>query len=430
MRQPIKLIIKKCKVRKDGTSMIFLQYCYSAQRRVLIATGTSIPECYWNKRTSCISQRLPSEYGNVDAMETALREKLRRAESIIDYAVRKTHTCPMRFLNRNFPLADSLKLEQMDDSNRHQDVFYQLDQYIRDKTGLVQPATLTVIRSMKKHLASFETYLGYSITFDVIDAKFYEQFVRYLTYEIPLLRKCQPTKGLMVNTIGKTIRQLKAFLKDRMTKKIIPLIDLGAFKGMEEEVDGVFLDWNELSKVYHMYLSTQPQLVKYRDIFIVGCLTGFRFSDYSSLQYDEFRNGMLHVIQKKTLAPVVVPLRAEAKAILIDKYGMRIPKISHVKFNKYVKEIVRLAGIREPVKMTHKKGTMLVEEIRPKYAWVSSHTCRRSFCTNEYLAGTPIELIMAVSGHKSAKSFRRYIKADGMKKAAMIKEIWDNGPRL
>lgn len=216
-------------------------------------------------------------------METVLREKLRKAASMVDYAIRKTHTCPMRFLKRNFGLADNWKLEQMVDANRHQDVFYQLDQYIRDKTGVVQPAILTVIRSMKKHVASCEAHLGYTITFDKIDAKFYEQFVRYLTYEIPLLRKCRITKGLMVNTIGKTIRQLKAFLKDRMSKKIIPLIDLDVFKGMEEEVDGVFLDWNELSKVYHMDLAMQPQLVKYRDIFVVGCLTGFRFSDYSNL---------------------------------------------------------------------------------------------------------------------------------------------------
>jgi hypothetical protein len=430
MRQPIKLILKKGKVRKDGTSTIFLQYCFSAQRRVLISTDIAIPASYWNRRTASISQQLPAEYGNVDALEIVLREKLRKAESMVDYAIRKTHSCPMRFLKRNFGLADSWILEQMDDSNKHQDVFYQLDQYIRDKTGLVQPATLTVIRSMKRHLTSFEAHLGCTITFDKIDAKFYEQFVRYLTYDIPLLRKCRITKGLMVNTIGKTIRQLKAFLKDRMSKKIIPFMDLAVFKGMEEEVDGVFLDWSEVAKVYHMGLAMQPKLEKYRDIFVVGCLTGFRFSDYSNLQFDEYRNGMLHVVQKKTLTPVVVPLRAEAKAILVDKYGMRMPKISHVKFNKYVKEIVRLAGIKEPVKMTHKKGTALVEETRPKYAWVSSHTCRRTFCTNEYLAGTPVELIMAVSGHKSEKSFRRYIKADGMKKAFMIKEIWDNGPRL
>jgi integrase len=160
------------------------------------------------------------------------------------------------------------------------------------------------------------------------------------------------------------------------------------------------------------------------------CLTGFRFSDYSTLGFDEYRNGMLYVVQKKTLTPVVAPLRAEAKAILIDKYGMRMPKISHIKFNKYVKEIVRLAGITAPVKITHKKGIWLVEETKPKYAWMSSHTCRRSFCTNEYLAGTPVDLIMAVSGHKSEKCFRRYIKADGIKKALMIKEIWDNRPKL
>lgn len=73
-------------------------------------------------------------------------------------------------------------------------------------------------------------------------------------------------------------------------------MDLDAFKGMEGEVDGVFLDWNELSKVYRMDLTMQPQLVKDRDIFVVGCLTGFRCSDYSNLQFEEFRNGMLHVI--------------------------------------------------------------------------------------------------------------------------------------
>jgi integrase len=71
-----------------------------------------------------------------------------------------------------------------------------------------------------------------------------------------------------------------------------------------------------------------------------------------------------------------------------------------------------------------------VEEIRPKYAWVSSHTCRRSFCTDEYLAGIPSDLIMAINGHKSEKAFRKYIKADNMKRVFMIKEIWDKRPGL
>jgi hypothetical protein len=67
----------------------------------------------------------------------------------------------------------------------------------------------------------------------------------------------------------------------------------------------------------------------------------------------------------------------------------------------------------------------LVEEVKPKYAWVSSHTARRSFCTNECLAGTANDLIMAISGHRSEKAFRKYIKVDNLKKACMIKKLWD-----
>lgn len=109
---------------------------------------------------------------------------------------------------------------------------------------------------------------------------------------------------------------------------------------------------------------------------------------------------------------------------------MRMPRVSMVNFNLYIKEVVRLASIDEPIKITHKRGNKLIEETRPKYAWVSSHTARRSFCTNEYLAGTPSELIMAISGHKSEKAFRKYIKADHIKKAQMIKKLWEGQPGL
>jgi len=78
---------------------------------------------------------------------------------------------------------------------------------------------------MKKYLEGFERYLGYAITFDNIDTIFYERLVKYLTYEIPIERRKKVTKRLMVNTIGKTIKQFKSFLKDRMAKKITPLID-------------------------------------------------------------------------------------------------------------------------------------------------------------------------------------------------------------
>ena len=103
---------------------------------------------------------------------------------------------------------------------------------------------------------------------------------------------------------------------------------------------------------------------------------------------------------------------------------------SNPNFNYYIKEVAQLAGIDGMIKITHKRGNQIIEDIRPKYSLVMSHTCRRSFCTNEFLEGTPTNLILAISGHKTEKAFRRYIKADQVKKAQMIKRILDKRPGL
>lgn len=283
---------------------------------------------------------------------------------------------------------------------------------------------------MKNHLLSFQEYRKKPITFESFDVAFYEQFVDYLVYEIPHSRRTDVIKGLKMNSVGKTVKHLKSFLKDRMKKKVIPFIDLSDYKVLEEDVDAVYLSWEEISSIYHLDLSKHQHLEKYRDLLVLGCLTGFRFSDYSTIKPDEIRSGMLYVTQTKTLTTVVVPLRKDAKTILIDKYKMQMPQVSNANFNEYIKEVCKLAGITDQVKITHKRGNKITEEVRPKHAWITSHTCRRSFCTNEYLAGTPTDLIMTISGHKTEKAFRRYIKADKVQKAYMIKQLWDSRPGL
>src|SRR5450432_1241692 len=430
MGQPIKLIIKKGAVRKDGTSLIFLQYCHSAEQRILLSTDVPIPSNYWNKKTGRISDSLPPKYGNVNELQLSLTEKLRKAEDMVEHAFKKHNICPMQFLKNNFHLHQSWKLEQMSDSKKNLDVYDNIEDYITSKQSTVKHCTINVINAMKAHLKSFESHRKELITFDSFDAHFYEAFVKYLTYDIPQLRRKDVIKGLKVNSVGKTIKHLKSFLKDRMRKKIIPYMDLGAYKVMEEEVDAVYLSWQELSLIYHLDLSANTNLEKYRDLFVLGCLTGFRFSDYSDIKPEEVRGGMLYVNQRKTLSTVVVPLRTDAKKILIDKYNMQMPQVSNPNFNYYIKEVVRLAGIDERIKINHKRGNKIIAETRPKYAWLMSHTCRRSFCTNEFLDGTPTNLIMAISGHKTERAFRRYIKADQVQKAQMIKKLWDSRPGL
>ena len=429
MRQPIKLVIKKSRIRQDGLCLIYLQYCHNSKRRALVGTDIAIPPIYWNRRTGRISENLPSHHGSVEELETRLSEKLRKAEDMVNHAIKNKKGCPMQFLKINFPLSDQWKVEQMVTKKRDLDVFNNIDAYIDERKTEVKQCTINVITAMKHHLKIFENYRGVPITFESFDFDFYVEFMKYMTYEIPQLRKKVLIKGLRINTMGKSIKWLKAFLKNRMAKKMIPYIDLSSYKVVEEDVDALYLSWKEISKMYRLDLSGQPMLEIVRDEFVLGCLTGFRFSDYTTVKPDEIRDGMLFITQTKTDDRIVVPLRADTKAIL-EKYNMEMPQISNPDFNFNIKEVARLAGLTDAVKFSFKRGNKIVEETRPKYAWVMSHTCRRSFCTNEFLDGTPVTLIMAISGHKTEKAFRKYIKADNLQKAQMIKRIWEGRPTL
>jgi len=84
-------------------------------------------------------------------------------------------------------------------------VFYQIERYIDDKKMMVQPATITVIKTMKKHLLAFQNYIGYKFTFESFNALLYEQLVHYLTFEIPIMRRARVIKGLRLNTVGKQL---------------------------------------------------------------------------------------------------------------------------------------------------------------------------------------------------------------------------------
>ena len=165
---------------------------------------------------------------------------------MVEHAFKKGNTCPMQFLKENFRLHQSWKLDQMSNSKKNLDVYYNIEDYTKSKQTTVKHCTINVINAMKAHLKSFEIYREEPITFDSFDVNFYEDFVKYLTYDIPQLRRKESIKGLKVNSVGKTIKHLKSFLKDRMRKKIIPFMDLGAYKVMEEEVDAVYLSWREL----------------------------------------------------------------------------------------------------------------------------------------------------------------------------------------
>jgi integrase len=84
--------------------------------------------------------------------------------------------------------------------------------------------------------------------------------------------------------------------------------------------------------------------------------------------------------------------------------------------NSYFKELGEMANINEMVSL-YKGGKQIVEK---KYNMISTHTARRSFATNAYLARVPSIAIMKITGHKSEKNFLKYIKVDSLQSALNI----------
>ena len=428
MLLPIKPICDRNKVRKDGTSLIFIQFCYSSENKTLLNTGIAIPPNCWHKKLNRIVEDLPIQYGKAGDLNKELQRQVRTAEDIISFALESKVTDPVAFTRKTYKpdfdlsLLEKGKIEEPD-KKASLDFRQQFLLYIESKRKKVAKATINVFNETLRYLEAFEKHKKKKIKFDSFNYDFYDELVDFLTYDY-ISYRYKNLQGLKVNTIGKTIKHLRLFLNDRMRRKIIPFIDISMFKTMEEQADAIYLTMLEIDKIFEIDLSGNTVLEQHRNLFVLGCYTGLRFSDFSIIRNEDIRNNMLHKKQEKSDHWVIIPLRGYAKYILKEKFKDGIPKISNTEFNDSLKQIGKLAGLDEPIKFSHKKGNRKILVCKPKYEWITSHTCRRSFCTNEFLAGTPVELIMKISGHKSLKDFYKYIKVTPEQAAEKIKEIW------
>lgn len=397
-------------------------------------TEVAIPIEHWNQKQCRVADTLPVEFGDHERINDELRRQFRIVEDLATYANKSKLPDRGAFVKKSFsPRLDPAtivgKVEEaveqaVVEKKAKLDIYYQFDEYIKSKERRVSKATLTVYSNVKSHLLGFEAHRKLKITFSSFDFGFYEDFVDYLTFEHVHLRRQTVLTGLRLNTIGKTIKHLRGFIKDRVRRKIIPQIDLTDFKIPEEESDAIYLTHEEIAKIYQTDLSNHPNLIEYRDLFVLACLTGLRFSDFTTLRPEDLQKGMLYKKQEKSDHWVIIPLRHEAKLIFTRQFKERIPELTNPEFNKHIKTIGKLAGITKLVKFSYKKGNKNVVVTRPKYDWITSHTARRSFCTNEFLAGTPVELIMKISGHKRTKDFYKYIRITPEEAANKIKELW------
>lgn len=241
-------------------------------------------------------------------------------------------------------------------------------------------------------------------TFDEVDYTFCENFIEWMS-----------ARGLCANTRGSHVKFIKAAMNEAYKNKLHQNESFRMFRKETEQVDAVYLTNEEVTRVAQLPLCGSHALV--RDLFILGCHTGMRFSDYSRLSMNDISDGVIHFITQKCKAPVDIPAHPRVLEIL-KKYNGVMPKISGQKFNAYIKDVCKEAGINDSV-LVRKSGQHLRCE---KWELVSSHTARRTGLTNMYKAGIPTYRCMMVSGHKTEQVFLTYLRITQEENAVYLKD--------
>lgn len=221
MRIPIKLICRKKKLHPDGTSTVYIQYCFSISNRTLLHTGIKVPPNYWDFKARKIKENLPLAYGHANTLNDELTRLTRITEDLVTFCNRSQIANKGQFVKEKFSPSFCLgKVEQeiMEAAKQADEaemaksaVYYQFDDYIKSKERRVSPETLIVYRNVKAHLLSFQIHRNQPITFQSFDFNFCQDFVDYLTFEHKHLRRQKEITGLKLNTIGKTIKQFFFF---------------------------------------------------------------------------------------------------------------------------------------------------------------------------------------------------------------------------
>lgn len=282
--------------------------------------------------------------------------------------------------------------------------------------------TVGVYEQAINHLKGFKIDENYEVDFDSIDLEFYYEFIEYMQ-----TKEKKDGTNYSANTIGKHIKTLKTILNAATYDghNLNLKYKHPEFKIVSEITTAIYLNNNELMAMFQLDLSSNKNQEKARDIFLIGCEIGQRVSDYNNLQNCEIvkrdADEYFVLTQKKTGNIVHCLITPAVRSIMNRRYDGKPPsKMSEPYINKYIKEVGAEAKINENVNFKRTQGRALTETSISKYDLISTHTARRSYATNKYRAGVPVHDILPLTGHKTEREFLKYIREDGMDKAARI----------
>ncbi len=392
-------------------------------KRLLTTTGYSISPDKWNKERQRVNQGVSNANG---ITYNVINNKLSEIESHFSKLENQIEITGTTDFNLKDEFADKFRTNKT--KKKAETIFDHIDEFISE-VGRLNDWTVSTVEkfnALKNHLKAFDPALKY----ENLDESGLISFMDYLK-NVPLAGGVQ---GMRNSTIKNRISFLKWFLRWATKKGYNNELAFLSFnpkiktiKSTDKEI--VFLDWEELIHVYNFeFPDNKKYLTRVRDVFCFGCFTGLRYSDTANLKRSNVHETYISLTSIKDSDNLKIELNKYSKAIL-DKYkdeqfpyDRALPVISNQRSNEYLKEMAKLCGIDKPVTEVYYKGNERIEEVKPKYEKICTHTARRTFISNALMKGIPVNVVMKWTGHSDYNAMKPYIAiADTAKKDEMDK---------
>jgi integrase len=421
---------------KDGKAPIRLIYQISGQRKYH-NTGKKLIKENWDaseQQTVFVDKRtVKANFRAINYELFLTAREVKDINSDLDDLKRKIETIEKRFELDHVPYSAEMVIEKLKSAEiptTKKDspsnlLFDFIDKYITDHKAIRETGSLTVYRTLKKHLQNYQRTTKRKVTFDKIDYSFFQSFQNYL---LSLTKTVDGKAMPLLNntTIAKQLSTVKTFLNYARKEGVNVSDKYKDFKIKKETLEVIALTNEEFKTLYDLDLSSNKRLAQVRDIFCFACTTGLRYSDLDQLKREHIKEDEIRLTVKKTKEPLTIPLTPYSKAILAKFKEMHrpLPKISNQKLNDYIKELCEFAGITEPIEIVRYRGTKRDAIIYPKCELIGVHTGRRTFATLSLERGISAEVVMTITGHKDYKSFKRYVKVTEERKKAAMAQAW------
>ena len=286
------------------------------------------------------------------------------------------------------------------------DLINYIDFYIDYRKDEVKKTSLKKFNVIKHKLQKLEKFRKKQILILDINNDFKNEFVSYCKNEL-----------YSQNTIQRELAIIKTFCIHARFLGLETHYQLDSLRLDKAKVEKIYLTFEELSRIEEINSDELTvSLDNAKDWLIISCYSGQRISDFMRFTENQIRieegKHFLEFTQMKTSKLTTIPIHPKILEILKKRNGKFPYRISDQKYNDYVKEVCKLAGIDEIVKgskmLETEKGNRKQEGLYKKYELVTSHIGRRSFATNFY-GKIPTTYLINITNHSSEAMFLNYI---------------------